>query len=122
MTIERWLKKFGYAFAGLGWAIRTQSSFWVHLGVTAVVIALATWLRLELWRWVAISLAITMVLSAELLNSAIELLIKTLHPEHDLRIARALDVAAGSVLVAAIGSVVVGLVTLGPPLWDAISG
>jgi diacylglycerol kinase len=102
--------------------MRTQNSFWVHLSVAAAVVVTGVWLRLELWRWVAIALAITFVLSAELINSAIEQLVQALHPEHDDRIGRALDIAAGSVLLAAIGSVAVGLMTLGSPLWTALFG
>ena len=117
-----WRRKFAVAFTGVAWAVRTQNSFWVHLTVTAAVILLGAWLRVELWRWVAISLAIIVVLYAELINSAIEQLVKVVHPEHDERIGRVLDVAAGSVLVAAIGSVAVGLMTLGPPLWTALFG
>jgi diacylglycerol kinase len=84
-----------------------------------LVLIVAAVLQVELWRWVSLIFAITIVLAAELLNSAIEQLIGVLHPEHDERIGLALDVSAAGVLVAAIGAVAVGLLTLAPPLWTA---
>ncbi len=115
-----WPKKFAVAFSGLFWAFRTESSFWVHLLVATAVLSVSAVLRVELWRWVALVLTIMVVFTAELLNSAIEQMIKVLHPESDERIGRVLDVSAAAVLAAAIGAVVVGLLTLGQPIWTAV--
>ena len=117
-----WYRKFAVACSGIVWAVRTQNSFWVHLSVAAVVLTLGAWLRLEPWRWAAIVLTTTAVLYAEMINTSIEQLVKAVHPEHDDRIGRALDIAAGAVLLAAVASVTVGLITLGPPLWARLSG
>ena len=94
-----------------------QSSFAVHFLLALIVIALAAWLRVERWEWVALLLCITAVLCAELFNSAIEYLAKSITREHDENIGHALDIASGAVLIAAIGSAVVGVLILGPPLW-----
>lgn len=112
-----WLRKFVVAFAGVGWAMRTQNSFYVHLTVAAGVLALGGLLRIGLWQWSALTIAICLVLTLELVNSSIEQLVKVLHPERNETIGRALDVAAGAVLIASFGAAVVGLITLGPPLW-----
>lgn len=116
--VSRWKRKFAVAGSGLREAVRTQDSFPVHAIATLAVLAVAFALRIEAWRWAAVLLAITVVWSAELLNTAIELLAKKLHPERDPQIGRALDAAAAGVLVAAVGSVLIGLVALGPPCWD----
>lgn len=115
-----WPKKFAVAISGIGWSVRSQNSFWVHLPITVAVIGLAAWLQVEAWRWVAVVFAITIVFSVELVNTSIEQLVKVLHPEQDQRIGRALDAAASAVLLAAIGSVVIGLIVLGPPLLAAL--
>lgn len=115
-----WTRKFRVAVAGALWAFRDQNSFHVHGVVTAMVLAVATWLRVPLISWALLVLAIGLVLTAELLNSAVELLVRVLHPARDPRIGRALDVAAGGVLVASITAAVLGLLVLGPPLWDAL--
>ncbi|TWU51064.1 Undecaprenol kinase [Rubripirellula tenax] len=118
--MNRWYRKFAFASHGLGHAIRTQNSFWVHVPVTIVVIGLGAWLQIESWRWVAIILATSIVMSAELINTSIEEIVRVVHPTHDPRIGRALDVAAAGVLIASAGAVTVGLIALGPPLWNVL--
>ena len=115
-----WRMKFSVAISGLVWAAREQTSFHIHLPMTLAVIAVAGWLQVELWRWAALLIAITVVITAELLNTAIEQLVKVLHPEHDEGIGRALDVAAAAVLIASLGAVIVGVLTLAMPLLRAV--
>lgn len=117
-----WRRKFRPAVVGITQSMRSQSSFWLHVPIAAVVIALAAWLRLEAWRWVAIVISIALVFSAELFNTSIEQLAKVLHPDHDERIGGALDAAAGAVLVAAIAAAVVGVIVFALPLWQALLG
>ena len=118
--MNHWIRKFACAIKGVGWAVRTQSSFWVHCFFAAAAIIVGVWLQIESWRWVAIILTIAAVISAELFNTSIELIVKAIHPGQDQTIGRALDISAGAVLIVAIGSVIVGLVTLGPPLVDQL--
>lgn len=112
-----WSNKFRVAFAGLAWALRDQTSFHVHLIVTAAVMIAGAFLPLEPWQWIALILAIGMVFTAELLNTALELLVKVVHPDHDPQIGRALDVAAAAVLAAALTAVVIGILILGPEIY-----
>lgn len=114
---QTWIAKFACAGYGLAWAIRTQSSFWVHVPIAVCVIALAAWLQVESWKWCVLLAMIAMVLAAELVNTAIELIVKVVHPEQDERIGHALDAAAGAVLVAAIIAAIIGLITLVPELY-----
>ena len=124
MTSTRagWVAKFHVAAQGAMRSIRTQPSFWVHLPLALAVVVVATWLQVEPWRWVALVIVISLVLTAELINTAIEQLVAVLHPAQNERIGHALDAAAAAVLVAAAGAVFVGLLTLGPPLWQAMTG
>ncbi len=117
----RWAGKFAAATNGLRWSVRTQNSFQVYLPVTCAVILAAAVLQVEPWRWVVLVVMISVVWSVELLNTAIEQLVRALHPEHDETVGQALDAAAAGVLVVAIGSVAVGLITLAPPLWQALA-
>ena len=117
---QSWHRKFAVAISGIFWAARSQTSFRIHLPIAAAVIVLAAWGRVDAWRWVAVLLAIAMVLSAELLNTSIEQLVSAVHPAHDERIGRALDAAAGAVLVLSIAAILIGLIALGPPLLVAV--
>lgn len=122
MTSQRpgWVAKFSVAIRACLRAVRDEPSFWVHLPVATAVLVVAGWLQIEPWRWAVLVIAITSVLTAEMFNTAIEQLVKALHPEHDQRIGQALDSAAAAVLLASIGAVVVGLITLAMPLWDKL--
>lgn len=113
--------KFRVAVTGIIYAVRHQNSFRVHLPVAVTVVAVSLWLHLEPWRWIAVIVSIALVISAELLNSAIEEIVAVVHPEFDQRIGRALDAGAGAVLVASIGAIVLGLIALAAPLWNALS-
>ena len=112
--------KFAVAIGGIVWSIRNHGSFWVHLPVAVAVCATAAWMNVEAWRWAVVITAIALVLCAEMLNTAIEQLVRVLHPEHDPEVGRALDVAAGGVLVATIGAIALGIIALGPPLLSLL--
>lgn len=118
----RWQLKFANALRGLAIGIRDQSSFYVHLSAAIVVIALATWLQVSHSEWLALIVCITIVFTAELLNTAIEHLARAITREENAVIRDALDIASGAVLVAAIGAAIVGLVVLGLPLLERAVG
>ena len=119
-SVARWVTKFRYAFRGLIWACRTQNSFWIHMPVAVAVLLVATILQIALWEWVTLIIVIGTVFSAELANSAIEQIVKVVHPELDERIGQALDAAAAAVLAVSISAAVVGVVVLGPKLLNLV--
>ncbi|TWT72980.1 diacylglycerol kinase [Allorhodopirellula solitaria] len=121
--IQTWLHKFRVAFAGLFWALRDQPSFHVHLSVAAAVIVVGVLLPLQLWQWAGLIFAIGAVITAELFNTSLELLVAVIHPDRDPRIGRVLDVAAAAVLAASLAAIAIGLLILGPEiyLWFAPS-
>jgi diacylglycerol kinase len=105
-----WAHKFSDAFRGLSRAVRSQSSFAVHLAVAAVVVALAAALQVSAVEWCLLVGAIAVVLAAEIFNSAVESLARALGPGWNPRVRDALDMASAAVLVAACGAAVVGLI------------
>lgn len=121
-TPGSWSLKFRCATLGVWFALLGQSSFRVHLPVAAAVIAIAAWLKADPIEWAVLILAIGGVLTAELLNSSIELLVSVLHPQRHPRIGQALDIAAGAVLVMSLAAAVVGLIVLLPLLCDRLFG
>lgn len=118
--LRRWLRKFGFAFRGLAAGIRNQDSFVVHFPVALLVLVLAAFLKLYRWQWCALIVCITIVLIAEYINSAFEILVRKLHPEQDEEIAKVLDIAAAAVLIASIGAISVGLIVIGPALFGML--
>lgn len=109
-------RSFRNAFRGVGVTLRHEHNAWIHGAATLGVGALAGWLALSRLEWCALVLAIALVWTAELMNTALEQLCDATSMEPDPQIGRAKDAAAGAVLVAAIGAAAVGLLVLGPPL------
>jgi len=94
--------------------LASQHNAWIHAVATAVVVGAGLMTRLSAAEWCAIVLAIVAVWVAEGLNTALEFLADATNPAFHPLIGKAKDVAAGAVLLAAIGAVVVGLLVFGP--------
>ncbi len=105
---QTWRRKFAVAFRGIKLGVRGNSSFFVHFFFAALVLAAAGALKCELEQWCLLLGCIGLVMTAELFNSAIELLFRGLDEPTRERAWPALDVAAGAVLLASITAVVVG--------------
>jgi diacylglycerol kinase (ATP) len=115
------LKAFKHAFSGWWFVIRTQRNAWIHMVISVAVVLMSVLLRINATSWALIMLAIAMVWIAEFLNTALEAVVDLAsnHQQHDLaRVGK--DVGAAAVLIAAISSVIIGLLILGPPLWSVI--
>jgi len=81
-----------------------------------VVVALGWWLGVSWLEWVALTLAIALVMGAEALNTALEYVVDLASPEWHPLARDAKDVAAGAVLLCSVGAAVVGLVVFVPYL------
>jgi diacylglycerol kinase (ATP) len=88
----------------------------VHAGASVVVIAAGFLFRLGTFEWCGLILAMMAVWTAEALNTAFEFLCDVASPEFHPMVAKSKDVAAGAVLLSAIGAAAVGLLIFGPHL------
>jgi len=113
---------FGHAFSGLWYALRTQQNMRIHLSVAAAVVVLGLYLGLDWIQWAVLALTIGAVMIAEMFNTVAEAALDAATPYYHPLVKIAKDVAAGAVLLTAIMSVGVGLLVLGPPLWDLLAG
>lgn len=107
-----WSQKFGDAFRGVAVGVRGQSSFQVHVFCALVVIVVAALANVSAWQWSMLLLCITLVLVAELFNTALEVMARAIDVNHNLHLRDALDIASGAVLLAAVGAATVGAVVL----------
>lgn len=112
-----WVAKFAVAFRGIFLAVRHERSCWVHLAVTICIAAAGAFFHISQAEWTILVLCTALVWTAELLNTAIERLSEIVQPNEDNRVAAILDVAAGAVLVAAIGAAMVGAIIFLPKFW-----
>jgi diacylglycerol kinase len=116
----RILRSFYFAFAGLAYLFRTQRNARIHLVLGTAACGLALWLGISRVEWAVQIFTIALVLILEGLNTAVEAAIDLASPKVHPLAKAAKDLAAGMVLIAAIASVAVGLLILGPPLWQKI--
>ena len=96
--------------------IASQHNAWLHAIATLLVTVLGLFLRLGTAEWCLVVLAMMSVWTAEALNTAFEFLTDVAAPEFHPLAEKAKDIAAGSVLIAAIGSVIIGVLVFGPHL------
>ena len=111
------LRSFVFAFAGLAWMARTQRNAQVHLLITTIVIVAGVFFQVSVGEWLALILAIAVVLALEAMNTAVEAVVDLASPQLHPLAKRAKDAAAGSVLIGAIGAAVVGCVVFVPRFW-----
>lgn len=114
------LSGFRYAGDGLRYAFLSQPNFRFHLAMTVAVVLLGAWLNLSVETWALLAMTVGGVLVTEMLNTAAEALVDLVSPEYHPLAKQIKDLMAGAVLVAALVSVTVGLLVLGPPLWRLV--
>lgn len=112
-------RSFGFAWTGIAQTWRNEQNFRIEAVVGVLALALGLFLGVNL---IPIILCCLVVLSLEVLNSALEAAVDLSSPEPHPLAKRAKDAGAGAVLLAALGSVLVGLLILGPPLWAWLFG
>lgn len=117
-SVSERARSFRFALRGIVVTLSTQHNAWIHAAATLIAIGAGIVLRIDRTEWLAVVLAIMAVWTAEALNTAFEALCNVASPEFHPLVARAKDVAAGAVLIAAIGAVVVGALVFGPRLVD----
>lgn len=105
-----------YALQGMRLLLATQHNAWLHAAATVAVVAAGLLLEIRVSDWCWLILAVTIVWAAEALNTAFELLADAVSPNFHSVVGQAKDVAAGAVLITAVGAVIIGLLVLGPYL------
>jgi diacylglycerol kinase len=110
----------GHASRGWWHVLKTQHNAWVHSIVATIVFALGLWLGLPARDWAVLVLTVAMVFTAEFINTAIEAVVDLASPERHPLAKVGKDVGAGAVLVAALAAVLIGVLILGPPLWERL--
>jgi len=107
------LASFRYALQGLVQVCKTERNMKIHLAAAMIALALSGFLRLSWYEFLFIALAVSMLIMAEGFNTAIEKVVDLVSPDHHPLAGMAKDISAGSVLVAVIFAVVVGVVIFG---------
>jgi diacylglycerol kinase len=118
--MRRFLTSVRYALSGIALAVRKERNMRIHLIATAIVVLLALWIGLRPVEWAVLLALFGLVIGLELVNTAVERVVDLVSPERKPLAKEAKDAAAGGVLAAALFAAAVGLILLGPPLWDKL--
>ncbi|MBV9674053.1 MAG: diacylglycerol kinase family protein [Verrucomicrobia bacterium] len=118
---QRWCRSrilsFARAGKGIALLITREWNFRIQLVLAAIAVALGFLLRISKTEWLFLLITILIVLVAEATNTAIERVTDLVEPKFDPIARDAKDIGAAAVYLAAIGSVMVGIVIFAPHLW-----
>ena len=111
----------GFAADGIVYSIRTQRNIRIHCFCALGTIVVAGLFLVSRMEFLILLLTIVLVISLEIVNTAVETVVD-MYTEEYLPLARiAKNVAAGAVLLASLGAVIVGLLIFGPKVWQLLS-
>lgn len=113
-SISKRIKSFSYAFAGIYILTTGQHNTWIHICISVLVIVCGLLFQVNTIEWAILIFAIIIVLVSEALNTAIEFLCDLVSPDQHPLIKKSKDVAAGAVLISAIGAAIIGLIIFLP--------
>jgi diacylglycerol kinase (ATP) len=114
LTFSGRIRSVTFALRGIRIMVASQHNAWIHAAATVGVVAAGLFVGLSRSEWCWIVLAIVSVWTAEALNTAFEFLTDVASPSFHPIAGQAKDVAAGAVLLAAIGAVIIGALVFWP--------
>ena len=120
-SLRNRLYSFRFAFNGLKVLFLEEHNSRIHLVIALVVIMAGFLCKITNYEWLAILLSLGLVISLEIVNTALEKIADFISPEYDLRIKVIKDLAAAGVMVGAFAAVGVGLVVFGPYILEILS-
>ena len=116
LKMSRLIKSFGWALSGLKDCILHEKNFRIQYVIALLVIIAGLFFSLSKTEWMIIFLCFAVVLSFEIINSAIEKLCDLVCPQFNLTIKKVKDMSASAVLFAAIISFIIGCIIFLPKI------
>ena len=114
------MNSFKYAFEGILSALKTERNLKIHIYIMIFVIIMGIILKISTIEWCICIILFGLVISLELLNTAIETVVDIAMPEINEKAKKAKDISASAVLVSAIASAVIGFIIFLPKLLNLI--
>lgn len=108
------LSSFRYAFQGVWHALRNNRNLRIDFVAALIVIILSIILRVSPYEKGILGILILVVICSEMINTSLEEMVNLITQEHRREAKIAKDVAAGMVLVAALGAVIIGIIIFAP--------
>ena len=121
MKPKNWMQRANVAIEGIIYAVKTQRHMRYHLFAALAALILSLVLNISRSEFILLCMAIVLVLVTELLNTAIETTVDMISEEYHPLAKNAKDIAAGVVLIASIGALMLGYLILYPALKTAVT-
>lgn len=115
-SIHARIKSFVYAFEGIIDFIKFEPQALMHAIAVISVVSAGYYFNISASEWLFIVLAIGLVISAEMLNTAIEKLTDMVSPQINEQAKIVKDLAAGAVLIASLTAFIIGLIVFLPKI------
>ncbi len=117
--IQARIQSFKYAFRGLVQLFKNEANAKIHFLAAVLTIILGLLISLSNWEWIVVVICIVLVFMAEAFNTALEELTNLISPEFHPLAGKAKDLAAGGVLIIAIGALICGTLIFLPKIITA---
>lgn len=118
MKNKKLINSFKYAFKGIVSSIKSERNMKIHFTMMILAIIAGILLNISMWEWITCFILFGLVISLEMVNTAIEIVVDIVSPKYNFQAGRAKDIAAGAVLVNAIVAVIVGLLIFLPKIIE----
>lgn len=122
MKPTRWIESINCAIEGILWTAKTQKHMRWHFVSAVAVLLCALLFKIPTVDFLLLTLAITVVLFAEIINTAVEVVVDLVSPDYHPLARKAKDVAAGAVLITTCGAAVIGYVVFSPLIFSSVPG
>lgn len=115
--IKKILNSFKYAIEGIINAIKTERNLKIDIIIMILVIIAGIYYKLSTGEWIACIVLFAIVIAAELLNTSIETTVDMISPGENKNAKKAKDIAAGAVLIIAVGAAIIGMLIFIPKIF-----
>jgi undecaprenol kinase/diacylglycerol kinase (ATP) len=115
-SITKRIKSFGFAFNGLRILFKEEHNSRIHFFAIVIVIIAAILFKLNTYEWISIIFSIGLVITAEIINTAIENIADFLTTDKNDNIKRIKDLSAAAVLISAMTALLIGLIVFLPKI------
>ena len=116
-SLRKRLQSFGYAWKGMKRFIGQEHNAWIHLTAATLVVSGGLFFDITRGEWIAVILAIGLVIAAEAINTAIERLVDLVSPQQHPIAGEVKDIAAAAVLICAATAAMVGFIVFAPYIF-----
>jgi Diacylglycerol kinase len=107
LKLLQMLASFKNAFAGLNHTLRTQRNMRIHFIMAVLALIISLYLKISRLELLMVFFSIFLVISMELFNTAVEIIIDMISSEYRIRAKIVKNVSAAAVLVAALNALIV---------------